>query len=180
LLPVLPSAARAVAGDLAARAVAGDLAARAAAPGLAAAAAAGAGAASPAGAAALAGAAQGAPNGGEGASAADRTRWDRALEAYTRAAAALAAHARHVEQLPPALRDYPACKPLEDRFDDLECARLARLRALIRRPAPDLPALALKIELTVDHQAWELTGAETALAALKADARRLCGGNSYE
>ncbi len=41
------------------------------------------------------------------------------------------------------------------------------------RPGPDLAALALKIALAVDDQAWELTGAAPCLAALKADARRL-------
>lgn len=51
--------------------------------------------------------------------------------------------------------------------------RLAALRRLLRTPAPDLPALAAKIELAVGNQAWELTGAELCFAALDADARRL-------
>jgi hypothetical protein len=48
-----------------------------------------------------------------------------------------------------------------------------RFARLLRAPAPDLPALALKIDLTVDDQAWELTAAAPCLAALKADADRL-------
>lgn len=104
------------------------------------------------------------------------SRWDRALAAFERAAARLAAFRAHFESLPAAAREYPACAPLEGRFDTLESARLAALRRLLAAPAPDLPALAAKIALTVDDQAWELTGAETALAALKADALRLCGG----
>lgn len=101
--------------------------------------------------------------GGDGASAAGpRDRWTRALAAFRRAQGRLAA--------------FPAGAP-DDPFDDLECARLDALRRLLRAPAPDLPALARKIELTIDDQAWELNGAEPCLAALKADARRLaCGG----
>lgn len=90
--------------------------------------------------------------------------------------ARLAAFRAEFDRLPPATRAYPACKPLEDRFDDLECARLAALRRLLRLPAPDLPGLALKLELAIDDQAWELTGAERCLAVLKADGRKLCLG----
>jgi len=100
-------------------------------------------------------------------------RWTRALAAFRRAEARLAAFQQAEAQLPPAARAFPACEPLEERFNDLECARLDALRRLLRAPAPDLPALARKIELTIDDQAWELTGAEPCLAALKADARRL-------
>ena len=103
-----------------------------------------------------------------------RARWDRALAAFGRAEAKLAAFRAAIEALPAERRAFPACEPLDDRFDDLECARLARLRRLLRAPAPDLPALALKIDLVVADQAWELTGAEDSFAALKADARRLC------
>jgi hypothetical protein len=102
-------------------------------------------------------------------------RWTHALTACRRAEARLAAF-RHAESLlPPAARAFPACEPLEERFNDLECARLAALRRVLRIPAPDLPALALKLELAIDDQAWELTGAELFLDLLKADARRLCG-----
>lgn len=101
--------------------------------------------------------------------------WSRALAAYSQAEAKLAAFRRHVESLPSAARAFPECEPLDDRFDDLECARLAALRRLLALPAPDLPALALKISRIVGDQAWELSNAEPALAALKADARRLCG-----
>jgi hypothetical protein len=40
------------------------------------------------------------------------------------------------------------------------------VRLLLRPPAPDLPSLAMKIALAVDHEVGSL-------AALKADARRL-------
>jgi hypothetical protein len=42
-------------------------------------------------------------------------------------------------------------------------------------PAPDLPALALKIALAVDQDVATLSGGEACLAALKRDAARLCG-----
>lgn len=100
-------------------------------------------------------------------------RWIRALAACRRAEARLAAFRRAEALLPPAARAFPACEPLEERFNILECARLAALRRLLRAPAPDLAALALKIELAIDDQAWELTGAELFLATLKDDARRL-------
>jgi len=100
-------------------------------------------------------------------------RWTRALAAFRRAEARIAAFLRAEALLPPAARAFPACAPLEERFNDLECTRLAALRRLLRVPAPDLAALALKLELAVDDQAWELTGAEEYLGALKDDARRL-------
>jgi hypothetical protein len=119
-----------------------------------------------------------------GASAAPATdprdRWTRALAAFRRAQARLAAFQQAEAQLPPAARAFPACEPLEERFNDLECARLDALRHLLRAPSPDLPALARKIELAIDDQAWELTDSEPCLAALKADARRLARGGSIK
>ncbi|TMJ14751.1 MAG: hypothetical protein E6G94_08815 [Alphaproteobacteria bacterium] len=114
------------------------------------------------------------PRGGESRRA--TVAWTRALAVYRRAEARLAALRRQIGALPPEGRAFPASEPLEDRFDDLECARLASLRRLLRLPAPNLPALALKIALTVDDQAWELSGAESFLATLKGDAHRLCHG----
>ena len=98
--------------------------------------------------------------------------WARALCAFRRAEARLAAFRAAFERLPPAQRAFPACEAHEDRFDALESARLEALRRLLAAPAPDLAALSLKIGLTIDEAAWELTGAPTFLAALKADARR--------
>lgn len=103
-------------------------------------------------------------------------RWSRALAGFRRSEARLAAFRAHAGSLPPERREFPACEPLEDRFDALESARLAHLRRLLAAPAPDLPALALKIDLILADQAWELTGVDPCLAALQADARRLCLG----
>jgi hypothetical protein len=80
--------------------------------------------------------------------------------------------------LPPARRAYPACADLEQRFGDLDSLRLAAMRRLLRLPAPDLPALALKLELAVADLAWELAGCETCLDTVAADARRLSVNSS--
>jgi hypothetical protein len=103
-------------------------------------------------------------------------RWARALAAFRRAEARLADFAAFVGRLAPERRAFPACEPLEERFNDLECARLAALRRLLRAPAPDLAALSLKIDLAVDDDIASDSGAEPCLAALKADGRRLAYG----
>jgi hypothetical protein len=100
-------------------------------------------------------------------------RWEAALAAFRGAEARLADFAACVARLAPERRAFPACEPLEERFNDLECVRLAALRRLLRAPAQDLAAFSLKIDLAIDDQAWELTDAEPCLATLKADARRL-------
>ena len=102
-------------------------------------------------------------------------RWSRALAGFRRAEARLAAFQAGVALLPPEARAFPAAIPLDDRFDRLEGARLAALKRLLRAPAPDLAALSLKLDLAIADRAWELTGAESCLAALGADARRFAG-----
>jgi hypothetical protein len=67
----------------------------------------------------------------------------------------------------------PVHEPDQDRYDALLDTFSRALRRLLRTPVPDLPALALKIELAIDQAAWESTGGETSMAALKRDARRL-------
>jgi hypothetical protein len=49
----------------------------------------------------------------------------------------------------------------------------AALLRLMKVRAPDLAALALKIELAIDQEVGSLTGGEACLAALKRDVRRL-------
>lgn len=102
-----------------------------------------------------------------------RRRWDCALAAFRRATARLAVFQAEVDALPPERRAFPACEPIEERFGDLESARLAALRRLLRARAPNVDALALKIELLIDEQAWELTGAEACLSAIRDDGRHL-------
>lgn len=58
-------------------------------------------------------------------------------------------------------------QPFEDRLNALGSARDSALKRLLRTPAPDLPALALKIELVVDEEVATLSGGERCLAVLK-------------
>jgi hypothetical protein len=100
-------------------------------------------------------------------------RWTRALAAFRRAEARLSAFQVKVGRLPSSVWTFPASEALNDRFDALECGRLAALRRLLRAPAPDLLTLSLKLDLAVADQVWELTDSQPCLAALQADARRL-------
>ena len=84
-------------------------------------------------------------------------RWKRALARFRRAETALKA----AEGQP------------DDLYGDRLCAFNAALRRLARMPAPDLPALAAKIALIVDHEVATLTGGEACMAAVKRDALRL-------
>jgi hypothetical protein len=99
-------------------------------------------------------------------------RWTRALAAYLRAEARIAASKAEEALLPAERRTFP-CDDLEERFARLDGLRLAALRRLLRLPAPDLPALSLKLDLAIADSAWELDGCETCLDVLSADARRL-------
>ncbi len=102
--------------------------------------------------------------------------WTRAFAAFRRADARVAAFRAWEETLPPAARAFPASQPLEERCGALESARLAVLRRLLRATAPDLPALALKITLAIDDEIAFFPGGDRCLAAVKADALRLCHG----
>jgi hypothetical protein len=130
------------------------------------------------GASALPGAVAGAPVLlGAGVRAADaRRRWERALAAFRSAEARLAARRAYEAGLPAPLRAFPFSEALDEVFNDLECARLAALRHLLQVPAPDLRALSLKIDLTVDEEVATLNDAEICVAVLKADGRRLADG----
>jgi len=66
-----------------------------------------------------------------------------------------------------------AYKPLECRLNDLHSVRLEAIQHLLKIRAPDLPALATKIALTVDYEVYELEDGEECMAALKSDAMRL-------
>jgi hypothetical protein len=92
--------------------------------------------------------------------AALQRRWTRTLAAYRRAEARVAAFKAEEALLPPERREWPAVQPLEERFGDLDSHRLAALRRLFRIPAPNLAALALKLDLAVAGRAWELEECE--------------------
>jgi hypothetical protein len=64
-------------------------------------------------------------------------------------------------------------EPDQDVYDRLLDAQSEALRDLLALPAPDLPALAAKLDVIVPEQAWELSGCEDCLDILREDARRL-------
>jgi hypothetical protein len=88
-----------------------------------------------------------------------RARWPRDYDFEADPDARAAVHAA-----------FAACAPWEERLNDFEAAHFAAIKRLLRTPAPDLPALARKIELAVDYEIAELTGGAQCMAALKADA----------
>lgn len=106
------------------------------------------------------------------ASSACALSWDRAVAALRRAEARVAAFEAE-ERLLPAERRALAGEALEERFERLDKLRLAAVRRLLRLPAADLPALALKLEIAVAEQAWEDSGSADCLALIAADARRM-------
>jgi hypothetical protein len=65
---------------------------------------------------------------------------------------------------------------LDARFGEVVEAVDEAMLALLRAPAPDLEAMAVKISLISDHLVWELEGGEDCMVWLEADARRLAGG----
>ena len=91
----------------------------------------------------------------------DETPWARAVARFRAADAAIGA-ARHSE-------DEALYDRLADRHD-------AAIKRLLRTPAPNVEALAVKLELLFAEQAWEMNGGEMCLSAILADARRFAGG----
>jgi hypothetical protein len=84
--------------------------------------------------------------------------WTRALARVREAEAALAA-AAHTED--------------EDLYDRLGIRHERALQRLLRTPAPNVAALAAKLDLALYDDALEFIGDEAAMKALKQDARRL-------
>jgi hypothetical protein len=63
----------------------------------------------------------------------------------------------------------------EELYDRLGERHDRALVRLLRTPAPNAAALAAKLDLLVEHQAWELTAGDACLAAVQSDAHRLAG-----
>jgi len=61
----------------------------------------------------------------------------------------------------------------EDEYGERLDSLCDALRRLLRTPAPDLRALAIKIDLAMEHELGTLAGAAACLAAIREDARRL-------
>jgi thiamine pyrophosphokinase len=67
---------------------------------------------------------------------------------------------------------------LDEAFSALGARHDRAVEHLLLAPAPDLPALAAKIALLTDQQAWELPRGDACLEALEADAMRLSTAHS--
>lgn len=88
------------------------------------------------------------------------TNWDRALKRFRKAEAALTAAAHTKDEA------------LYDRLGDRHDRALQRL---LLTPAPNVAALALKLDLAPYDAAVELVADVAAMQAIKQDARRLAG-----
>lgn len=99
-------------------------------------------------------------------------RWVVALSGVTGAEAAMADFARETRGK---ARSFEEQDTFDEQFSDLLVAFNQALRRLMRVPAPDVPALGLKIVLAVDEDVASLSGGEACMKQLKEDARRLCG-----
>ena len=100
----------------------------------------------------------------------DAASWDRALGDLARAETVLDGFCKACREEGLVFADQ---WELDDRFGDFLGAFHVALRCLLLTPAPDIPSLATKIALAVDHEVGALAGGQRCLAALKADARRL-------
>jgi hypothetical protein len=87
-------------------------------------------------------------------------RWEAALARFQGAEAAILAASSTDDE---ALYDR-----LGGRFE-------TALRALLRAPAPDVAALAAKLDPAFGHEVSTLSGGEACLTALRRDAHRLAG-----
>ena len=97
--------------------------------------------------------------------------WRVAAAAVTEAEAALAAADAAQAGARSRAEEFALEEVYSDRLADLYEA----VRGLLRTPAPNVAALAVKVCLVVDHEVATLERAAPCMAALKADAVRLSG-----
>ena len=69
--------------------------------------------------------------------------------------------------------DAASGEPDQERYDALLDSATDARCTLLALPAPNLPALAAKLDAIVPYFAWELTGSEDCLEILRHDAHRL-------
>jgi hypothetical protein len=100
--------------------------------------------------------------------------WEAALTGLRSAKAEIAAF----KATEPKGVSFEAQWELDGAFSDLVVGFNRAVERLLLVPAPDLPALAAKVAVAVDEQAWELPDGEATMARLKADAARLASSKS--
>jgi hypothetical protein len=96
------------------------------------------------------------------------TPWLRALAAYCAAEAEIRAYEKLTSGAP-----WEEQAAIEEAYGVRLDAMHDAMRRLMRLRAPDLPALATKIVLAVDHEVATLNGGEACMATLRRDALRL-------
>jgi hypothetical protein len=110
--------------------------------------------------------------------------WGRAVAAYEEAAGEVRAFERSFDgrsrQARPAQDDrdsrgksFEEIAELEERYGELGGVMHSRLRRLLKHPAPDVAALAVKLDLVVEYEVGTLEGGEACFAAIRRDAHRL-------
>ncbi|MEO7178800.1 MAG: hypothetical protein ABIW83_08140, partial [Allosphingosinicella sp.] len=88
----------------------------------------------------------------------DDEKWNTAFALFEKAQAAIDA-AAHTDD--------------EDHYDRLGVRHDRAIRRLLRTPAPDLAALAAKLDLALDERSVEFSGEAADMKAIKRDVRRL-------
>jgi hypothetical protein len=68
---------------------------------------------------------------------------------------------------------FEAASALEETYGALGDAMYERLRELLTAPAPDVAALAVKLDLVVEHEVATLDGGAACFEAVRGDAHRL-------
>lgn len=127
-----------------------------------------------------------------------RGDWDAACAAFTAADKAMQAYDR--DYLTPAADRYTAWRdqwpmslnvsdnaamreghiiesaifdPVQKCFDDLVSARYDSMWTMVRHPAPDMSAIAHKIEVLIEEEAWDLDAFDSVMPCLLSDLCRL-------
>jgi hypothetical protein len=97
-------------------------------------------------------------------------KWHAALAAYRAAEAAVAGEEGRM-----AGAAFAEAEAAQEGYDQLGAALDEALARLFAAPAPDLAALAAKLQLFAAHEAFTLDCGEAALEGMVCDARRLAG-----
>ena len=100
--------------------------------------------------------------------------WQRALASYRGAAAELLSFEHETAGAP-----WEEQEQIENRHGALSEASYRALRLLLQIPAPNVNAVSLKLDLTLEHEVVTLSRGEACLTALQCDARRLAAREKY-
>jgi hypothetical protein len=102
-------------------------------------------------------------------------KWRKLLAAYRAAEAEVRGFERAT-----AGASFAEAARLEGRYGELGDVMYSALRHLLRAPAPDLAAVAAKLDLVVEHEVGTLEGGEACMSAIRADVRRISHHQLWE